>query len=366
MHRPAAHGFLLLVGCALAASHAASPAHAQDFQELAARANAARQADHVPQAVGLYRQALQLKPDWSEGWFYLGTLYYDSDQYPDAEQAFGQFVKLADTPAGWGFLGLCEFETGAYPSARDHLRKAVEHGLPPEIDQVARLHEALLLTRLGLFDEARHWYQPLVRSGSHDPTLLAGLGLNSLERPLLPREIPPDQRELTAAAGQAVYAWLAASPSADSAFHSLVSAYPNANGVHGLYGAFLLTSEPEQAAAELRRELDVNPDNTEARALLALVLVQAGKVAEASPYAKKAAEDRPTSPAAQFAYAQTLTDPRQAAEHLEIAARLDPSNFEYHMALAHVYSKIGRYEDARRERKLSIQMAKESDPHGHS
>jgi Flp pilus assembly protein TadD len=62
----------------------------------------------------------------------------------------------------------------------------------------------------------------------------------------------------------------------------------------------------------------------------------------------------------------TLADPKEAAAHLEIAERLDPSNFEYHVALAHAYSRSGRTDDARRERKISIQLARESDPRGPS
>ena len=53
-----------------------------------------------------------MKAEWAEGWFYVGTLYYDTDQYKDAQPAFTQSVKFEDKPAGWAFLGLCEFETG--------------------------------------------------------------------------------------------------------------------------------------------------------------------------------------------------------------------------------------------------------------
>ena len=97
--------------------------------------------------------------------------------------------------------------------------------------------------------------------------------------------------------------------------------------------------------------------------MLALVLLQAGQPSDALSYARKAAEHQPESPIAQYAYGLALPDSREAAQHLEIAEHLDPSNFEYHVALAHAYSELGRNDDARRERKISIQLAKESDPH---
>lgn len=338
---------------------------AATFDELARQAAAARDADRVPQAIDLYKQALQLKPEWSEGWFYLGTLDYDSDRYADAQPAFEQFVKLSDKPAGWAFLGLCEFETGGYTLAREHLQKALDGGLAPEIEQVVRFHQTLLLTRLGLFEQALHWYKFLVRRGIHDPALIAGLGLNSLDKPMLPKEAPADQQEFIAAVGRTTYTWMAGDiAKTEAAFHALLEAYPGAPGVHNLYATYLLSAHPDAALPELRRELEVNPQSAAARALLALVLVQAGHLSDAMPYARKAAEDQPSSALAQYAYGLTLADPREAATHLEIAERLDPSNFEYHVALAHAYSRSGRNDDARRERKISIQLAKESDPRG--
>jgi tetratricopeptide (TPR) repeat protein len=262
---------------------------------------------------------------------------------------------------------LCEFETGDYTLAREHMQQALDGGLAPEIEQVVRFHQALLLTRLGLFEQALHWYKSLVRRGIHDPTLVAGLGLNSLDKPMLPKETPPAQQEFIAAVGRTAYAWMSGdNAKTEAAFHGLLEAYPAAPGVHNLYATYLLSSHPDAALPELRRELEVNPQCVEARALLALLLLQAGQLSDASSYAKKAAEDQPSSPLAQYAYGLTLADPHEAAAHLEIAERLDPSNFEYHVALAHAYSRSGRNDDARRERKISIQLARESDPRGPS
>jgi tetratricopeptide (TPR) repeat protein len=313
----------------------------------------------------LYQQALQLKPEWPEGWFYLGTLFYDSDRYAEAQPAFAQFVKLGNKPSGWAFLGLCEFETGGYEQAREHLQKALDGGLAPEIEKVVRFDQALLLTRLGLFDQALRWYRSLVLRGTHDPTLLTGLGLNSLEMPLLPKETPPDRQAFVAAVGQTAFVSMSGdNAKTDTAFQDLLKAYPAAPGVHNLYATYLLTANPDAAPPELRRELEVNPQCATARAMLALSLLQEGQAADALSYARKAAEDLPTSPVAQYAYGLALTDPRQAAAHLEIAARLDPSNFAYHVALAHAYSQSGRHEEARRERKIAIELAKKSDSRG--
>jgi tetratricopeptide (TPR) repeat protein len=338
---------------------------AATFEELAAGAAAARVADRLPEAIDLYGQALNLKPDWLEGWWYLGTIYYDADRYPEAQTAFAHFVQLADKPPGWAFLGLCEFENGEYPPAREHLQKALDAGLPPNIEPAARFHQALLLTRMGRFDQAWHMYKPLVQHGVHDPTLIAGLGLNALTKPMLPKEAPRDQQELIAAAGKAAYTWLSGDNAAtDAGFRALLSTYPTAPGVHNFYATYLVIAHPDDAMPEFRRELEVDPQCAEARAMLAILLLKSGQSGDAVSLARKAAENQPASPLAQFAYGLTLADPHQAIEHLEIAERLDPSNLECHVALAGAYSKAGRYDDARRERKVALQFARDSDASG--
>src|SRR6266851_8548277 len=60
-----------------------APSGSQNFDTIAAAASAARDADKIDEAIGLYRQAIGLHPQWAEGWWFLGTLYYDHDKYSD-------------------------------------------------------------------------------------------------------------------------------------------------------------------------------------------------------------------------------------------------------------------------------------------
>jgi Flp pilus assembly protein TadD len=52
-----------------------------------------------------------------------------------------------------------------------------------------------------------------------------------------------------------------------------------------------------------------------------------------------------------------MGDLQAAVPMLESAERLDPGALEYHMALASAYARLGRREDARRERQASLDMA---------
>ncbi len=313
-----------------------------------------------------------MKPDWEEGWWFLGTLAYDGDQYEIGRKAFSEFVKFDGKAApAWAFLGLCESETGDYTHALEHIRRGlgIATGLEPGSEQVFRFHEALLLTRTGLFDQASPRFMPFVRRGVRDPNLIAGIGLTALRLALMPKEIPADQRDLVVAAGEAVYLWMnGETTKTGPAFQALVERYPTTPGVHYLYATYLLSFRPaEEAVAELKRELEVNPHNADARATIALLMVRAGAQAAALPLARQAAQDGPTSSMAQYCYGLILAgngELKEGIEHLETAERLDPANVEYHMGLAGAYSRVGRHEDAQRERKTSIAIARESDSRG--
>ncbi|MGA7415728.1 MAG: tetratricopeptide repeat protein [Bryobacteraceae bacterium] len=357
-------GLLLAAGLLWSTSPVASGA---TFEELAAQAAAAREANNVPQAMDLYRQALQLKPEWPEGWWYLGTLAYDSDQYPIGRDAFSNFVKLQSQDApGWSFLGLCEFETGDYAHSLEHIDRGLKlaaGGMEPGITNVLQFHEALLLVKQGLFDRALPLFLPIVKGGSKDPTLAIALGLASLRRPQLPQEVPADERELVSAAGKVTYLWMNGdSSNVDPAFRALVGAYPTARNVHYLYGTFLLSTNPEQALAQFRMELGINKHSADANAMISLLLIRAGRDDVALSMAQQAVEDGESTPMAHFVYGVLLTRQGELArgiEHLEKAQKLDPNNLEYHIALAGAYSKLGRNEEARRERLTSIALAKQ-------
>src|ERR1700758_572373 len=101
------------------------------FENLAARAQAAMDADRVPEAIRLYAQATNLRPKWTEGWWHLGTLCFDSGKFEPARDAFAHFVALEQEQPGPGFsmLGLSEFQLKHYSRALAILEKGIRLGL---------------------------------------------------------------------------------------------------------------------------------------------------------------------------------------------------------------------------------------------
>ena len=218
-----------------------SCAYSQEtFDSLAAKAAAAREANDLTNAMGLYRQALVLKPDWAEGWWFLGSLAYDTDQYAAGQQALTEFVKFEDKAAGWSLLGLCEFETGAYSHSLKHIRHALDMGdrVPPEMLPALRFHEAELLTNAGLFDQALQKYIWFAHRGTSNSALYSAIGLAALRTRLLPKDIPPAKQDLFSVAGLTAYRWMATDfQAAEAGFQTLLDRYPSAPNVHYLYGS---------------------------------------------------------------------------------------------------------------------------------
>jgi tetratricopeptide (TPR) repeat protein len=342
---------------------------ADDFDSLAARAAAAREAGDAAAAGALYRQALQLKPAWAEGWWYLGMAAYDADAYPACREAFGKFLALEpkSAPAA-ALLGLCEYETAAYREALGHLSDArgAAGGLPPEVEQVARFHHGILLTAAGRFDEATRVLRPLIPKAAGNAALVTAIGLDALQLPLLPKDVPEALGPAVTAAGETAAMWVSGDAAKTAvAFRDLLALFPSVPGVHAFHAQYLLgESRPQDAVRELRAEIDLNPRNARARALLALVLEKLGNLAEALPVAARAAADAPDLPRAQYAYGLALLDSGEIAKAiplLEAAERADPGQLEFHTAIARAYSKAGRYDDARRERRASIDLARSPD-----
>jgi len=87
-------------------------ANPESFEKLAERARAAMDADRIPEAIRLYERATELRPDWPEGWWHLGTLLFDASRFREARDAISHFVSTEKKQPGPGFgmLGLSEFQ----------------------------------------------------------------------------------------------------------------------------------------------------------------------------------------------------------------------------------------------------------------
>ena len=335
----------------------------ETFDDLAARAATARDADDIPRAVELYKQALEVNPQWREGWWFLGSLLYDADRYDEARVALTRCVELQPEMApAWGLLGLSEFETGDYDHALQHIRQSLaDSHMEKAMVRVLRYHEAALLARAGEFQKALTTYGWFADDADAPPLLLTAIGIPALRETLLPSDIPAGRQDLFQAAGTAVwYAMKKDDAQAVRAFEQLVGRFPDSPRVHALYAAYLMGPAPGMAVAQLRRELEIEPADPDVTATLACAMLDRGDAAGALPYAEKAVQEAPRLPMAEYAVGRSLMetgDLGKGMEYLEVAVQLDPDNVEGHLALATAYSKAGRVADARAERSRALELA---------
>jgi tetratricopeptide (TPR) repeat protein len=338
------------------ASTAQSPL--QTFEDLSAKAQQAYEANHPEEAAELYGRAVKLRPDWAQGWWALGMIEYERDRYPECRDDLTRMVQLdASAAPGWALLGLCEFRTKQYDAAFQHLKKA--HMLVPVTQpggpllDVADYHISLLLTQQGAFEVAQEFLMRVARKVHNNPEMMFAAGLPSLRMPILPADVPANQREVVTMAGKAFWDLATQEPEvAEADFNALVSKYPRFPNVHYFYGTYLAARHPEQSAPEFLKELSITPDSVPARVELTLQYLLDSKFDEALKFAREAVALSPDSVGAQLALAKTLRmqGENEAALSAFLAAkRLDPISPPIRLYLVNAYRTLKRFEDMRRE-----------------
>jgi tetratricopeptide (TPR) repeat protein len=335
------------------------------FDDLAAKATAAREHNEIADAIATYRRAVRVKPDWPEGWWYLGMLQYNMGIYADARDALTRFIKLTpDSGPAFAVRGLCEFETGQYSESAQDIQQglALGAGNQPRYEDLLRYHQLLLFTLNGEFETALREYAVFAKNGTPTPEILAGVGLAGLRMPMRPQDVDPSQQALVLAAGTAAFTFMAGdTQKGQQQFQDLFRRFPAAPNTHYLYGYLLFANDPDIAIEEFKHELEIVPNSAVAHVMMAWYFLLRNNAAEALPYAQKAATEASSSPSAQLVLGRSLIETGSVTEginRLNAALKLDPDNLEIHLALVKGYQEQGRKDDAARERLLSKDLAK--------
>ena len=328
------------------------------FETLAAKAQAARETSRLDEALKHYRQAVEIRPSWKEGWWYLGVLRYGSGRFGEGRDALKQLTSLSPrNGAAWALLGLCEFNAGDYEQALPHLQASIPLGLNPkgQLYYATRYHTALLLTRAGEFGAALRILYLLGQDRFDKPEIVEAIGLALLRTPIFPQEIPEGRRELILQAGHAG-AHHASDPGGEEPlreFQKLVTHHPAEPNVHYAYGVFLLSVDSDRALEEFRRGIELSPSHVAARLQIAVEYLKRGEFAAGLPYAEEAVTLAPESFGAHHVLGRVLLDYEEvgrAIQELEKAVELESKRPEIRFTLARAYARAGRREDAARER----------------
>ena len=328
-----------------------------EFERFVKLADEARLAARFDDAISLYGKALNIKPKWPDGWWYVGAIFYEKDLYPQARDAFQNLVALEPQrgPA-WAMLGLCLFQTGDYERAATSLQRGKSLGVNDnsELAGVVLYHIGLLYIRFEYFENAFDTLAELLRAGNASPKVVEAFGLTMLRMPYLPKEIPAAQREKILIAGQAGINMAARrQEQARAAFDTLLAQYPNEPNVHYGFGVFMLSQDADIALKEFSRELEISPNHYPSMVQMAFEYLKRDQYNDALPLAEKAVQLAPKLYAARNVLGRVLLELGQverSIKELEEGVKLAPSSPEMHFALARAYTRAGRKEDAARER----------------
>ncbi len=361
---------------ALARSQVAQPP--AQFESLSRRAMQALDADRLQEAIPLFRKALALNPRWAEGWWSLGTTYYDQGSYAEAELAF-QHVVAIDPKHGTAhaFLGLCEFELGDDKAALRDIEAGKDLGtdVDPQLRTVVFFHEGILLQRAGRFVAAEMPFASLCLGGTGGADVVRGFGMAALRMP--GRQFPPPGSEAATVAEQVGRAACAAAQkdfdSARLQMTSVTAAYPHFPYVHYAFGRVLLdASDIPGAVAEFKREVDEGHDRVLPMLQIAACEYKVDPAA-GLPYAEQAVALAPQLPFAHYLLGLLLANTGEEAKaipELETARRAFPKDLKVYWSLASAYARTGRAQDAAKARaeigRLSHNAAHPEDDAGDS
>jgi len=334
------------------------------FDDWAKKAAAARDASNLDDAIRDYRQALQIRADWKEGWWNLSLIYFSSGRYAEAVEPLEHVVALtAGFGTAWALLGLSEYETGNYRNALIHLEKAEGLGIQgsPEAIRIAQYHLAVLLNVNREFEHAVE----LLASATPQTPLASdwnlALGMALLQVPLMPEQVDPPQRPMLQTAGQV--ATLLAQSRYDTAFiilQRLLKDYPGTPFLHYVYGSALASlSLYDEADAQLREEIRISPDSALPHLRMAFIALRANRPGDALTAARLAVQLAPRSPEAHYVLGRALLgtgNATQAIEELQAANEMMPNSPEIHFHLARAYAKARQSEKAEQERETFARL----------
>jgi tetratricopeptide (TPR) repeat protein len=341
----------------------------ESFDAIAQQAAAARDSDRLDEAVALYKKGLALQPKWAEGWWSLGTIEYDRNNYRSAASEFRQLLPLAPkNGTAYAMLGLCEYELGEDDAALKHLEQAktLDISENPQLRLVLLYHDGLLLLRANRFQAAQTSLGALCLDSIPNDEALKALGWSVFRLPLpklhTPQESP--DAEIIQSVGHA--ACLSVQKKYDEAhkeYADLVAAYPDYPNIHYVYGKFLAESgDVPGAVSEFKKELQRNPGDINSRLEIAANQYKVDSAA-GIPYAEEAVKLNPRIPFAHYLLGLLYLDVDQyqkAIPELEIAEKAFPKDAKVYFALGSAYARAGRKEDAAKARAEFARLNKEA------
>ncbi len=279
-----------------------------------------RSADASGPAVTEFRRAVELDPGQPEYSFRLGVALLESEKYDEAKASLTRAVAAA--PERWSWLlplAKAQHRTGDTRLATASIRAVIDHE-PSEAD--AKTAKALM----------EQIADPFVNFPRPAKAALEQ-GLNWLQVADIPQQ-------------------------AIVQFEEILHDYPDLAVVHALLGlAYSRVDDAGRAVDELRRAVELAPDDGKNQLYLGELYLGRQRAKQAKEHFEKAVEHNPTLATAWFHLADMALEKNELDEAHKayfIASRLAPDDTNAHGKLALVYQLEGNWPAADRELKAVL------------
>jgi tetratricopeptide (TPR) repeat protein len=333
------------------------------------QAAAAYQSGDMRNAIRLYREFLRDHPDAAEIRSNLGAaLVRDGqfgaalDEYRSALQAMPGNIRVRTN------LALALYKLGRLPEAIDQLQ-VLHRSQPIEPKPALLLADCWLQT--GEPQKAADLLAPFEQEypEDHAITYLYGMALlqakhNEQAQFVLDRILREgESAESAYLLGQSEYL-NNNRVAAASHLARAVQLNPKLPGLHSLYGQVLRgNAQLDEATAQFRQELELNPYDFAANVEMSLLAKQDGQLDQALLLIGRALQVRPDDPAALYQrasiyFAQDRLEPSR--EEFERLLEKYPNYPEAHAALARVYYRLKRQSDGDRESATARRLQEEA------
>jgi tetratricopeptide (TPR) repeat protein len=354
---------------------------AQRDDDLARYSNQAREAlasKKWDEAAKALQHLSQLAPSVPQVQANLGMALFFQGHAAEALAAFGRARKLNPAmPQVELMVALCEAELGRHQEAVAVLAPAFEHPPDTETGRLIGLHLARSYSELRQFGKALAAGEELLKRYPDDAEVLFQVSRLHADRSYrLMKQLvqtAPDSYWVHLANAQ-VQESLQRYDVAQQEYRKAIELNPNAPGAHvGLGRAILSASKDshaiDEAAREFERELGLSPENAVAEFELGEIAREHSQPDKAREHLSRAVRYNADFFEAQVAIGRLFLKEgkaREAIDHLEVAARLEPRDKLSHYLLASAYKSLGDADAARRELDLYRKLDASGKPDGAS
>jgi tetratricopeptide (TPR) repeat protein len=327
----------------------------EPVQQLFEQAQKARAQGDLVEAEQKYQAVIQQAPQMASAYHNLGIVYFMQRKYPDAVSSLKKALKLKPSLSGAQvMLGLSYYELYDLDEACAALEAALKT-TPGDANALFYLGKAQLQKRE--YRAAQRTFEKLIEMKPKDPEVLYDLSLTHMK--LMLENV---NRLGEASPGSYLFSLLLAQDAeARNDDESAIKNYREALalrgkeevvGIHYALGSvYAKVGRYEEAAAEFKKELQVNPNDS-------LALWKLGELGLRSDpqsvrgYLERAVTLNPDLPQAALAYGRLLArvgETEKAVEQFQRVVRLAPEEDSVHYHLAKAYRLLGRVEQAQAE-----------------